>query len=127
MSRGIRLHPEHGVNPTMTQCYLCGGEKNEIALLGAAYRGKAPTRVCIDKEPCDSCKGMMAQGILLIGVRDGSQADPYRTGQIWVIKEEAAQKIFGDHDIVTKRAGFLEESAARAIGLMDTPNQGENA
>ena len=127
MGKSIRLHPEHGVNPTIPQCYLCGGDKNEVALLGASYREKAPMKMCIDKEPCDKCKGMMAQGVLLICVRDGSQEAPYRTGQIWVIKEEAAKNIFGDHDIVTKRAGFLEESAAKAIGLMDMPNSEENA
>ena len=36
----IRLHKEHGVNPAISQCPLCGGDKNEIILLGSAYKEK---------------------------------------------------------------------------------------
>lgn len=31
----MRLHKEHGVNPRLTFCPQCGGEGNELVLLGA--------------------------------------------------------------------------------------------
>ena len=30
----ITLHPKHGLAPALTFCYVCGGETNEITLLG---------------------------------------------------------------------------------------------
>lgn len=38
----VRLHPKYGVNPTIPTCFWCGKDKNEIALLGAAYKEEAP-------------------------------------------------------------------------------------
>lgn len=113
----IRLHSKHGLNPTIPVCFLCGKEKNEIALLGAAYKSEAPMHMCINKEPCDQCKEYMKQGILLISVRDNTdQENPYRTGHIAVIKEEAAKNIFGT-DILKSRAAFIEDSLWNKIGL----------
>jgi len=116
MSRSIPLHPEHGVNPTITQCFLCGGDKNEIAMLGARYKEKAPMHMCIDKEPCDQCKKYMDMGVLLICVKDNSdEENPYRTGHIAVIKLEAAKNIFDN--IGDNRAAFIEESAWNMLNL----------
>lgn len=116
MSGSIRLHHEHGLNPTIPVCFLCGKDKNEIALLGAAYKEQAPMHMCIDKEPCDECKGLMAQGILLICVQDNTdQSNPYRTGKICVIKEEAAKRLFST--LGNSRAAFIEESAWKKLGL----------
>ena len=112
----IRLHREHCLNPTILQCFFCGKDKNEIALLGAAYKGKAPMHMCIDKTPCDECKAMMEQGVLLIRVKDGSDRDnPYRTGPMVVVKVEAAQRIF--NNIGTNRVAFIEDSTWEKIGL----------
>jgi hypothetical protein len=61
MSR-IILHPKYGVNPTIPICIYCGKEKNEVALLGAAYKEEAPMYMIIDHEPCDSCKKKVEEG-----------------------------------------------------------------
>ena len=110
----IRLHSKHGLNPTVTQCFFCGKDKNEIALLGSSYHGEAPHHMCIDKEPCDECKSYMAQGVMLISVKDGSQNDPYRTGKIVVMKPKAAERIFKGFK---GRVAFLEDSAWEKLGL----------
>lgn len=118
MERGITLHKKHGLCPVIPVCYLCGASKNEIALLGNAWRGddEPPRNLCLDKEPCDNCKALMDRGILLISVKPGTERNPYRTGAICVIKEEAAKRIFGDA-IGKSRAAFVDDEAWDKIGL----------
>ena len=38
MKMSLRLHPNHGLNPTIPLCFLCGKEKNEVVLLGSSYK-----------------------------------------------------------------------------------------
>ena len=66
--KGIRLHKEYGLNPTMPVCFFCGKEKGEIAFLGDRYDGEAPKHMCIDYEPCENCKAIMAKGVTVIEV-----------------------------------------------------------
>jgi hypothetical protein len=66
MNDSIRLHPKHGLNPTIPICFYCGKEKNEIALLGAAYRGEAPMHMVTSVEPCDECKERYVEYTLLV-------------------------------------------------------------
>lgn len=121
MSRGknIRLHPEHGLNPTLPLCYFCGKPKNEIILAGDACRGKAPRGAVWDKVPCDECADLMQRGCMIIEVRDGEEKkggdNPYRTGRIWVVTKEAAGRMFKQPAPVA----FMEESVARGLGLHD--------
>ena len=116
MSGSIRLHPQFGLNPTMPVCFFCGKDKGEIALLGAAYQGEVPMHLCIDKEPCQECQKLMAQGVLLIAVKDGTDQDnPYRTGAQCVIKPEAAQRMFNNID--SSRVAFIEDAVWDKIGL----------
>jgi hypothetical protein len=117
MSGSIRLHREYGLNPTIPICFICGKEKNELVLLGAAYKEQAPMHMCLDKEPCDECKKMMDMGVLLVSVKNGTDHEnPYRTGGFCVIKEEAAQRMFGS-SIGNSRMAFVEDEAWDKIGL----------
>jgi hypothetical protein len=99
----IRLDPEHGVNPSLIQCFYCMNDMG-IELLGQLNprarkafeeagigRGaEAPHKLCLDMEPCDECKSFMAQGVILISVRDEDEGkeNPLRTGCFVVIKDE---------------------------------------
>ena len=122
----MRLHKEHGLNPTIAQCPLCGKEKNEIALLGGAMKEQAPMKMVIDDEPCEECKEMMNAGILIISVKDGSdKKNPYRTGLKAAIKEEAFEKIFGE--IPKKRVAFIEDGALKKTGIYDQIKAHEQA
>jgi len=112
---GVRLHKEHGLNPTIPVCFLCGKDKNELVLLGAAYKEKAPMHMCMDKEPCDDCKEKMKEYVVLVEVKDGcDQRDPYRTGMIAYLKHEAAKNIFGP-DVLKHKAAFVEQTALKQI------------
>lgn len=117
----IRLHPEHGLNPTIPTCFFCGEPKNEVALLGAAFKGKAPMHLCIDKQPCEKCKGWMEQGVIFCSVRDGETGDnPYRTGKWCVVKTEAVERWPEDElrvRILKTRFCFIEDKVWATLGL----------
>lgn len=131
MSNSVRLHREHGVNPTIPLCFWCGKPRNEVVLLGAAYKGQAPRRMLMDYEPCDTCKANMAQGITLIEAthkpqhnnQTGIQEDVYPTGRWAVITEEAVPKAFDSASsvaVLKHRKAFIDVAAAEKLGLFRT-------
>mgnify|MGYP003460433505 CR=1 FL=1 len=99
MTSSIRLHPKFGLNPTIPLCYWCGKGKNEVALLGAAYKGEAPRNLVIDMEPCTDCADKWAQGIVLFEATPGSEGPEY-TGRWAVIREEAVSRMFKPQETV---------------------------
>jgi hypothetical protein len=115
----IRLHPEHGLNPTLAVCFWCGKDRGEIALLGAAYKGEAPMHMVLDYEPCAACKAGMAGGITFvecspagdkrrpIAKRDGKEIAP--TGRWLVVKAEAIERMGLEPELL---AGILEHRKA---------------
>ena len=86
MKDGITLHPEHGLNPSIEVCMICGEEMG-IALLGNNIKGQAPHHICTG-EICDNCKKIIDDGgCFIIEVEDGSdQKNPYRTERYCAIK-----------------------------------------
>lgn len=115
MSNGIRLHKEFGVNPTISVCMLCGEDKNEIALLGAAYKGQAPMRMVTGIEPCDKCRKQYLEdgdGVLLIEV----DIDKVPTSRLMVIKREAFERIF-DVPVPKHRIAMVHDEAYRQLQM----------
>lgn len=132
MSGSIRLHPKHGLNPTITTCFWCGEDKNEIALLGAAYSREAPRHMLLNYDPCDGCKENMEKGIVLIEAdtspfgknqqpmqRDSVHGDIYPSGRWCVISEEATMRMLpeGPHrdSVIKHRKAFIEPTVADRI------------
>lgn len=109
--KGIRLSKKYGVNPTIPVCFWCGKEKNEIALMGHIGDGRkgedieAPKNMILDYEPCEVCRKNMGLGVTVmevsyVPIREGFppiQNNLYPTGRWCVIREEAADRIFGDN------------------------------
>ena len=119
----IRLHPEYGVNPMIAQCPLCGGDAG-VVMLGYNKGEKAPFKGVVPGMECDSCINSKKAGILLVEVRDGEAAgkpqNPYRTGRMFVVSEEAARRIFQGPEaeaMFRHRAAFLEESLIKNLRL----------
>jgi len=135
---GIYLSKKRGVDPIMSQCFICLKTKNEIILAGvtgAKIRRLAGApedahKLCFDKVPCDECKEMMKIGIILISVKAGSDHEnPYRTGGWCVVKEDAVKRIFNDDRALKSRVAFIEDEAWDKIGLprneeIDNRNKG---
>lgn len=122
MDRGIRLSPKHGVNPSVTKCFVCG-EDDGLALFGRLPKDQeAPRTVCLNKDPCPKCHEWMAKGCILISVRVGESGDnPYRTGGWVVLKDEAIRRLpVSDTliaNILKKRMVYLPDDAWDALGL----------
>ena len=118
----IRLHPKHGLNPTLTVCFFCGKETGEIALLGAAYRGEAPRHMVVNKVPCDWCKGNMKRGIVLVEATGKTEADCRPTGSYVVLKEEVARRMFIEPmltQVLRTRIAFVDPATWAATGLRE--------
>lgn len=95
--RSIRVHPKYGLNPTVPVCFWCGEDTGEVALMGAAIKGKAPSKAIINYEPCAKCKMNMAMGLVVIECtsyqRDDHQVQmqpgAFPTGRWCVIRRES--------------------------------------
>ena len=76
MSKGIKLSPKHGVNPSMDLCFWCGQPKGLI-LCGRMHEKKgdrtdveAPKGMVMNLEPCDKCKENFNLGVQIVEVVD---------------------------------------------------------
>lgn len=110
---GITLSEKYGVNPSVEICTACGKDMG-VVLFGAAYKDKegktaeAPRQVCMGNV-CPECQKVIDQGgIFFIEVRKGSQTNPYRTGRLVAINNEAAERIFGE---IKSKINYLEDDA----------------
>ena len=116
---GINISKQFGINPSVDTCFICGKE-TDVVLFGTSYKDKngktaeAPRRVCTGKL-CDNCQKVIDEGgIFFIAVKDGESGNnPYRTGQIGALKEEAVQRMFPDFPY--KKINYIEETAYKQI------------
>lgn len=117
----VRLSPKHGVNPMLVQCFICG-DASSIALCGRLPDdAEAPRMAVLNKAPCDNCRKIMAVGVILISVKDGTDPEnPYRTGGWIALKDEAISRCFPPEQaaqLFKTRAGFIEDRLWKQIGL----------
>jgi hypothetical protein len=123
----VLLSPKHGVNPSLDLCYYCLETKG-IALLGHIKDdAEAPRQGIFDRVPCDKCADLMRQGVMCISVRDGEtdMENPYRTGKIAVIKDEAIERMNDKKlvsDILKRRCVFIEDEVWASLGLPSAEN-----
>jgi hypothetical protein len=117
------LSPKHGVNPSLGICFYCGGEDGTVVLPGLLKGdAEAPRRACWTREPCEKCRGYMAQGVILISVRNGSpdRENPERTGRFFVVKEEAVRRFLREPAlarVLKRRIAFMEDATLNALGF----------
>lgn len=93
MGKDIKLSKEHGLNPSIDTCFICGSEIG-ITLFGDSYRNKdgkkdkAPMYVCTGNI-CDKCKEIIKQGnVFILEVTDSSNKNNIeRTGRYIAITQ----------------------------------------
>lgn len=123
MANSIRVSEKYGVNPSLGICWICGEDNGEIILPGRLKGDvQAPHRAVWDKEPCSQCKDWMSKGIIMIRVRDGEDGEnPYRTGALVVVKEEAVRRFTHPQGLLDRvlrhRIAFVPDSAWEKLGL----------
>ena len=133
----MRLHRKHGLNPTMTTCYYCN-EPSEIILVGADVKqfkdaglasedGEMQRNIgVLNGRPCPKCESLMEQGVIMISIRDGQDADidraneqhklpnPYRTGGWVVVRDEFITRLIKDVElrdsILKNRVVFIPDA-----------------
>jgi hypothetical protein len=135
----MRLHKNHGLNPTMTTCFYCGKD-DKIMLIGdhvtsemkaeglASPDGKMKMNIgVVDMEPCRECAKWMKKGVILISVKDDSDThNLYRTGGWAVIADDAINKMINDEKtkelVLKRRFCFVPNTAWEKLGLPKLPD-----
>jgi hypothetical protein len=101
---GIRLSRKHGVNATLIACGICGGETNELALLGwlpgdaeapRRMRGRVNSR-------CDACATRLQDHVACLRVDDDKQP----TGELVWLTDAQVRDLVASPELV---AHFLRE------------------
>jgi len=131
----LRLSEQHGVNPSVEQCFTCMKDVG-VVLFGKINAGRharpadrdpqAPPRVCFgpNSEPCAECRKHMEMGIILISVDESKTDDeqnPWRSGGWVVVKEDVIKRLglseAHEKQILNKRCAFLTDETWDMIGL----------
>jgi hypothetical protein len=120
-----------GIALTKEACPLCGKlESGDIfmnRILTEHHAKKVEEMhgkvVGFMKEPCTECQDLMKQGFLLIGYVEAKSGDCspeniYRSGNQWVIRKEAAERMFPGKDL-SKGVMFFPVEAAHQMGFPD--------
>lgn len=108
MSKGIKISPKHGVNPSIQKCFWCQKEMGLILFGKMKDDAEAPKCVTLDYEPCDECKSQWEKGIAVLEAAHEPfyadqplwGADCYPSGRMMVIRREAMrQMLSGNPDL----------------------------
>ena len=132
----LYLDNKHGVNPSLQVCFYCGEDMGVILHGKIPYKkrqameeagmlsedGRAPRRMVVDREPCNTCKEHMKLGVMLVEVKDTEDInDPVPTGTRAVIRDEAIRRMPLDEafigDIISKRMAFVPGTVWDMMGL----------
>ena len=103
----------------LDHCKYCGEAKSILLdqrLRDTAFKDGA--KYAISDEPCDKCKEGMAKGFAIIEVGDDGA-----TGNLWVIKLEAAKANF-DADFLAsckENKCLVTPETAKEMGLYNVP------
>lgn len=114
---GLRISKKYGINPSVETCTICGKDM-DVVLFGTSYKdsngktSKAPYEVCIGGI-CKDCKRVIDNGgIFFIEVRDGERGgNPYRTGRIIAVKEDAVKEILKGYN----KVNYVEQSVWKLL------------
>jgi len=119
----IKISPKHGLNVSLMKCYFCGGACG-VALLGRLKGDEEAPSSIMSREPCETCEGYMLKGVILIAFDPDltlEQDDPYRTGRVAVVKDEALFKLMrpgpARDEILQRRFAFVDKNTWGLVGL----------
>lgn len=142
MSRNIKISEKHGVNPTIPVCFWCGGQKNEVALLGKLPGdAEAPMSMWIpgDYEPCDICMEKMTLGITIMEAADhpainenqpSMVENAYPTGRWMVVTEDGIKKLLSgkllDHVLKARKTFTDQETYDQLIKIYNYSEEENN-
>jgi len=130
----LQVSEKHGANPLFLQCFFCLRDMG-VMLMGKIEGlkdpdPKAPPRVSSSaNNPCDSCKKLMKDGVIVITVAEGAGADPFnpqRTGGWLAVSESFIRKVLSGEDlesVLQWRVALISDDVWVSWGL---PTEDEN-
>ena len=131
MSKGIKISPKHGLNPTIPVCFWCGKQKNEIALMGRMKGDiEAPKNRVLDYVPCEECQSHMAMGVAILEASDhpNTEGQPpmqkgvYPTSRFVVVTTECADRVFNAYAPWSEGKKVFVDSDVFSHFLPDDPS-----
>lgn len=131
MSKGIKISPKHGLNPTIPVCFWCGKQKNEIALMGRMTDDiEAPKNMVLDYVPCEECQSHMAMGVAILEASDhpNTEGQPpmqtgiYPTSRFVVVTTECADRVFNAYAPWSEGKKVFVDSDVFSHFLPDDPS-----
>ena len=131
MSKGIKISPKHGLNPTIPVCFWCGKQKNEIALMGRMKDDiEAPKNMVLDYVPCEECQSHMAMGVAVLEASDhpNTEGQPpmqkgvYPTSRFVVVTTECADRVFNAYAPWSEGKKVFVDSDVFSHFLPDDPS-----
>jgi hypothetical protein len=119
-----------GVALTKTLCPICTEEMDGDILIntrlteGAAKKVEAMHNQVVgwSKTLCPNCLDMKSKGFILIGAVEAKTEDvtnPYRSGNIWVVKQEVADDLFKPNPAPASGVAFIDITVAAQMELPD--------
>jgi hypothetical protein len=135
MSNSIRLHPKHGVNPTMGVCFWCGQDDGTVVLLGHNRGKEAQRHTVVTYEPCDTCKDSFSKGFTVVeaDTKPFTEGQPpmdakggiFPSGRFVVLTEAGLNRLFNAETVEVmkqKKRAFMDVEAFKACfgSLEDT-------
>ena len=92
-------HPQHGLNPTKVQCFVCRYPTNEVFLYGNDIPEEAPSESPVDFRLCVVCKERAVDHTYLqetgiVFLEDGGTRPEWFGDGVWIPKKEH-DAIFG--------------------------------
>lgn len=116
-----------GVALVKEACPLCGALSGGPIVMNSILSEKRAKEVealngktiGYSEEPCKECKSVMEQAFLIIGIveaKTNDNSNPYRSGNQWGIKKEAAIEMFGE-EMCKKGVAFIDILIANEIEL----------
>ncbi len=126
MGATLKLSPKHGLNPTVSVCFWCGEDKNEIALLGhigGAFGEdiEAERRMVLDYEPCPRCKAQMESGFTVVEVTNAPNRVTH-IGGAFGEDIEAERRMVLDYE-PCPRCKAQMESGFTVVEVTNAPNR----
>ena len=131
MSKGIKISPKHGLNPTIPVCFWCGKQKNEIALMGRMKDDiEAPKNMVLNYVPCEECQNHMAMGVAVLEASDhpNTEGQPpmqkgvYPTSRFVVVTTECADRVFNAYAPWSEGKKVFVDSDVFSHFLPDDPS-----
>lgn len=112
MARNIKVSENHGINPGMLLCPLCGTETG-VALHGRLPGDAEAPRYSYDREPCGDCREQLAAGNIFFIEAVSTAKGPERTGRMVCVRREAV--------IRTMAGENLDKLLEQGVGMMRPP------